>query len=78
MQQQVRKVYLVLDGKRRPLKAATNQERDRKRRENLEAARWFRQQSNSHNTHQQREQMHEKSFIKVIDLLEGAVVVARV
>lgn len=65
----IAKIYLVLDGKRCPLKAVTNQERERKRRESLEAARKYRSQN-------KRDQMYEKykACIKVTDQLAEAVV----
>jgi exonuclease-1 len=40
----IAQIYLVMDGKRCPLKAVTNQERERRRAANLEDARRFKQQ----------------------------------
>lgn len=67
----IKTVYLVMDGKRCPLKAVTNQERDRRRQENLKAARSFRRQGN-------RDKMYEKykACIKVTEQLTVAVMAA--
>ena len=64
----ISKIYLVMDGKRCPLKAATNQERESRRAENLAAARKFRLQGRS-------DLMYEKykACIKVNDHLAKAV-----
>lgn len=64
----VRKIYLVLDGQRCPLKVITNDERERKRQENLAQARQYRQTG-------QRSQMFEKykACIKVRNELVQAV-----
>ena len=64
----IRKIYLVMDGKRCPLKADTNQERERRRRENLEDARNFKHQG-------RRDKAEEKykSCIKIRDEFTAAV-----
>ena len=64
----IRRVYLVMDGKRCPLKATTNQSRDDRRRENLEEARRLRRAGN-------KQAMYEKykACIKVHPDLGTAV-----
>ena len=62
----VAKIYLVMDGKRCPLKAVTNEERERRRQENLVEARKYKRQH-------QKDKMFEKykTCIKVrADLAE--------
>jgi len=64
----VSKIYFVLDGKRCPLKAGTNEERDRRRRDNLAEARRYKQLGD-------KERMHDKyrACIKVTEQLADAV-----
>jgi len=64
-------VHLVMDGKRCPLKAVTNQDRERKRQENLSEARRYQQAGN-------RDKMYEKykACIKVRSDLTQAVMQA--
>jgi exonuclease-1 len=64
----VRKIYLVMDGRRCPLKSDTNQERERKRTNNLQDARNFKRQG-------RRDKAEEKykTCIKIRDELTVAV-----
>jgi len=64
----IKRIYLVMDGKRCPLKAVTNEDRERRRQENLSEARRYRRQNN-------REKMYEKykACIKIKDELTHAV-----
>lgn len=67
----IQRIYLVMDGKRCPLKAGTNQERDARRQKNLVEARTFRRQK-------RHDLMYEKykACIKVTE--ELATTVARI
>uniref|UniRef100_A0A8J9TL96 Exonuclease 1 n=1 Tax=Phaeodactylum tricornutum TaxID=2850 RepID=A0A8J9TL96_PHATR len=64
----IRKIYLVMDGARCPLKVVTNDDRERRRQENLAEARVFRQQKRP-------DKMYEKykACIKVKADLAAAV-----
>jgi exonuclease 1 len=64
----VAKVILVMDGKRCPLKSDTNQERERRRQENLDEARSYKR----HGRHDKAEEKY-KSCIKIRDDLTDAV-----
>ena len=65
----IHRIYLVMDGKRCPLKAGTNQERDARRQKNLQDARNYRRQK-------RHDAMYEKyrSCIKVTEELATKVV----
>lgn len=65
---QIGKIFLVMDGKRCPLKTVTNEERERKRQENLAEAREYKRRG-------QRDKAEEKykSCIKIKDELTVAV-----
>lgn len=51
----IKRIYLVLDGKRCPMKAVTSKEREHRRQENLREARQYRRQG-----HQYRDKMYDK------------------
>lgn len=67
----IQTVYLVMDGKRCPLKAVTNNDRERRRQENLQEARRYKRAG-------QREKMYDKykACIKVREDLTQAVLKA--
>jgi 5'-3' exonuclease len=67
----IKTVYLVMDGKRCPLKAVTNNDRERRRQENLQEARRYKRAG-------QREKMYDKykACIKVREDLTQAVLQA--
>jgi exonuclease-1 len=64
-------IYLVLDGKRCPLKIVTNDERDRKRQEHLQQARTYKRRGDKANAYEKY-----KACIKVT--LELTVAVAKI
>ena len=65
----IREIYLVMDGKRCPLKAVTNEDRERRRRANLEEARALKQQGK----HSKSEEKY-KACIKIGDELTKRVI----
>ena len=64
----VSRIYLVMDGRRCPLKSDTNQERERKRLQNLQDARNFKRQGR-----RDKAQEKYKTCIKIRDELTVAV-----